>query len=303
MGRINMEWIALAAIIGFGASTFAQDPEPEANSINDEVRTMSQVLQKSLQRADLVERGDVQVGRSLFDGGVRGSYVPTVGIIFRVNVGFPIVEPKNSPPDAAPEPKQEEEDTDLWERYSERGDGPVTYRYRGEPKSAAAAHTAEDIETEVVEELIQFVADERPKYDPARVESLRRIVIETIGKYGHRVTQLKDGDRVLVVVEAPKERTFTRRIQTRVRHPEPPGPGQPGEPPREEIERNVEREFRRGGGPRPSDWGAQGGGGMPWGGPRGGGPRDSCLFSFSKPDLAAESNYDALQGKVQEVRY
>ena len=87
----------LAAAMLCGSALFAQTSgmcEEGSPSIDEELKTMSNVLDASLDSSGIEDWHASSVGYSAFESKVSGEYIPTVGAIFTINVNFPIVKPE-----------------------------------------------------------------------------------------------------------------------------------------------------------------------------------------------------------------
>lgn len=134
-------------------------------------------------------------------------------------------------------------------------------------------------------------------YDAEKIESLKRVLIETVAQYGHRMESLPSAERILLVVEAPGGPVVRRIVERRVldRGDEPETETEDDET---HVERDVERRetrkrivIRRRGDDEVII--------------RGAGPihRDRLLLSIGKSDVAAETTYDALAGRTDVRAY
>lgn len=321
-GILSLVIVAGAAMISNVAS--AQEEEEEAPSIDQELRIMSRVLSESLAEEIGGPRA-MFAGASPFDSKVRGSYIPTVGAIFTVQVNFPI---RKTEEEEAVGESSEDENEDRWEHFSQRSQRPRSFTARGglsaggqrdsiiielderreegrRPGTTEAYFGAAGVYSDALGmyALAKFVG---PQYDAQRVEQLRRRIIETLAKYGHRMTSVENSDRILVVVEAPAAssggRSYRRRVevigdakrvitlQTPELESRPDRPPRPPRPPRSEFR-------QRGGlsnaqqilytfneGRRP-------------------GPRDRMLLTVDKSNLRGAMTYGDLVDDVQEVKY
>ena len=107
-GAMLLALAAMASVTGWSPAE-----EPKDQNALRQVSTMAKVLEAALRE----ELGGDIVGGSIFQpGGVRGFRVPGVGVVFQINVNFPVAEEKSSEKPATPE------SDDLWNRM-ERGGG------------------------------------------------------------------------------------------------------------------------------------------------------------------------------------
>jgi len=103
--------VSLTALLSWSVPCRADDPEP-AEAIR-QIGIMARVLETRLNE----EMPGAIVGGSIFQpGGVRGFRVPGVGVVFEINVNFPVVEPK-----PGERPSAAARNEDLWNRI-ERGE-------------------------------------------------------------------------------------------------------------------------------------------------------------------------------------
>ena len=204
---------------------FMAKNEP-TDSLDDQIRIMSRVLEKSLDRRGPEDWKRRFVGMSFFDSHVTGEYVPTVGVIYTLRTRVPL-RPTKEEPGTKDRPNRE---VDLWEETAEReqpfealadaptGPEPVPEPVR-EPViiqgDLAPSELNARIEQEIgrlkrtIEEVTVIDRDHAlffesgRDYDAADVESLKRTVIGTVARYGHRMTALPDDERILIVIEGP----------------------------------------------------------------------------------------------------
>ena len=309
------------------------------DDLRQQVRTMGRVLEEEL--SDAMDGGRaITPGLSVLESDVDSEYIPTVGAIYFVRVGFPISG--EVAPEPGPEREQAEEE-DLWERFSER-----SWR-RGDDRNDDGDFWSaqEDQRNEYEDRLRRRIREQSThrfammddgdlmrmlhggglSYDPEQVEQFRREVIETVGKYGYRMTALPGGERILVVVEAPAQRSWDgsgrsdmgairgdrpdRRGPPDVPPPHPPEhapprrapelgpdgppPAAPPRPPREEGRSSFPPQESPGRAPDALRFLRAT---MPEFG-----PKERWLFSFDKSVLTGEKNFDAIAGDVQEQRY
>lgn len=311
-----------ALLIGagaIGATAYADDDD-----LKQQVRVMGRVLEEELRSDD----GGIVPGVPVLGSRIDGEYIPTVGAIYFVPVSFPISGAVESVPAVEPEARDDE---DLWERFSQGrswrrgGDrepegGEAFWRAQADRRQEfedrlnrrMREHSTERFAFMDDSDLVRMFYGGGLSYDPERVEQFRRAVIETVGKYGHRMTALPEGERLLVVVEAPAQRSGDG--DWRDQGPPRDAPDSPAFPrgPRATAAPDAPafpRAPRADGGPRPD--------GPPpeWRGrapeavrylratmPEFG-PKERWLFAFEKADLTGEKNFDALVGEVEEQRY
>lgn len=271
MRSIYVKGLMLTAVcvLGITDTVLKANAQEEKKSIQREIGIMSRVLGESLSD-DISGTTHMFAGASPFDSKIESSYIPTVGAIFTLSVGYPLRETKEEPNVERP---QADENEDLWERYAER-------RARMEDRSGSRQR-GEDMRDQYREESRNIVIQrytrsqnpnisivdgvlrvDGPAYSAERVEALRHRVIDTLARYGHKLSSLPDDERILVIVEAARSSNSLRIIGDRYREegrlfrpenrrneqrrpprPQPegrgphdeqfrPGEGGPGEPPR-----------------------------------------------------------------------
>lgn len=267
--------ISVAGGLGWDSPAAAQERAMSSPALREhELQTMSKVLEESLDESGLKDWKSISVGFSPFQPLVRAQYLPTVGAIFTVPVSFPLIEPAPKPPEKET-PEEEEEEPDLWEKHA------------GEPLAPGLPLPDWFREKIVVRgsdlPLLPSYqaapdADSQPGYDEAKVQELRRVLIETLARYGHRMEHLSDKERILLVVEYS-----------------PNGLA-------EGIGRRFAGlfEFRSSGvGDTPvhKSYGVPA---APAGAPA---HRQSYLIAVGKSDLSAETSFEKLEKKVEELRY
>lgn len=210
--------------------------ESSAKLISDEAEIFARVLKETLHSAGL---GGVVPGpfgvRSPIETGIQSDYIPTVGLLVRVPVSFPI-----SAPAKADNPDEQVHDyNDLWEKYSEAGSragqrdrimklqkkidtrervdlDPNAIVHREEiridgPKNIHLSVTGDELNdvgklfverfTPNVDIMIDgFLA---APYEESRVAKLREAILDVLAQHGHRVSSVQEGERIIVIVEAP----------------------------------------------------------------------------------------------------
>lgn len=308
---MSAKFTLLRGVFVFGLSVAAATEEAEA-PVFKEVRIMAKVLEESLDRGGVGPWHTIGAGASFFEPRVRAQYIPTVGAIFTVPVGFPIVAPEPAPD--ASDSRDSEDAQDLWKRFENTaaepgqplaaieaagpdGDQRVVVRRGGDGGViGAAGEIRQKLADEVEKEINVVVADEMRlaglygvtrAYDEERVANLRRAVIETVAQYAWRMENVPSSERVLVVIEAPRPRTpKTLRVR--------PGARLEGRELRLWTDAWLEplKKFSQ-----------EGDIGRIVFDVTGGGARDRRLFSFNKSDLLAETTYDDLAPKTSETAY
>ncbi|MCC6797160.1 MAG: hypothetical protein IT366_18735 [Candidatus Hydrogenedentes bacterium] len=231
--------IALFLLVVYAIQVYAAagESEPSSNSPLAEPGIFARVLKESLDSAGLGKFVSGPFGvRSPIETGIQSDYIPTVGLLVRVPVSFPISAPAKT--DSPAEAKQGH--GDLWEKYSDAGsragqhdriiklqkkidtrerinlNNPNAMVHREEiridnPENIHLSVTGDELEdvgklfverfTPKVDIMIDgFLA---APYEESRVTNLREVILDVVAQYGHRVSSVQDGERIIVVVEAP----------------------------------------------------------------------------------------------------
>ena len=209
--------------------------DPVSGSVSNEPQIFARVLKATLDSAGLGEfvRGPFGI-RSPIETGIQADYIPTVGLLVRVPVSFPITAPTEveAPEKPAPDSK------DLWEKYSKSGlrverdarvlklqnaddsRGPVALDpnlvLRKEIKIDGPKNIHTSAKGDELDEAGKFFVERfAPKidimfnglvaapYEESRVTKLRETILEVVAQYGHRVSSVQEGERIIVLVEAP----------------------------------------------------------------------------------------------------
>ncbi|MCH8332356.1 hypothetical protein IIC65_00330 [Candidatus Sumerlaeota bacterium] len=227
--------VQAALLLCLSCTAFAQLPEPNAvPEIERELSIMSKVLEDELDRKGIEDWHRVTRGASPFEPKIKVSYVPTVGAIFNIAINFPVIDHAEEPEDEEIDEKEPEED-DLWERHSGgaenlpgdiasqinvrvaeamREAGEAVRESRSAVKEAGAyLITAGGLANRSYNGSSPFYAGVRQRtaeaYDAEKVERLRRALVESIASYGYRLEHLADSERILLIVEAPGDSTFS----------------------------------------------------------------------------------------------
>ncbi len=199
----------------------AQDDENDG--IHNQLRIMTKILEASIGK-DSIDR---RLHSSVFDSRIRAEYIPSVGAIFTIGISFPLrlnvkadfsddvtatIEvdlwqyyshvDKNASSAAAPTPSSDEQavTTILRKLRDEVGDEEQRLK-------AIASYMGEIPLIGVLKRGVfnHSIGDSKP-YDPVKISTLTRTIIQTIAQYGHRLKSLPNSERVLVVLEAPEKR-------------------------------------------------------------------------------------------------
>ncbi len=203
-----MRWIAgMACVCGLGIALCAASaekneaaPSPDTRAARDkELQTMSKVIEESLNRSGLGDwYGTPEAFTpSPFEGKIRFDYIPTVGAIFTIPVNFTVTE--------RIEVKKEETkngsnsgEPDLWEKNA----NPLAPGHAS-PHDVIVGATSGMGGVGMIGMGMDPFVTVQPKYDAKKVETLRKTLIETIGRYGSRLTTVAPEERILLVIEAP----------------------------------------------------------------------------------------------------
>lgn len=193
--RILAAWAALCLL---AVAAQAQEPPTDNAAASDtstsnmlaenELQTMARVVEDSITQSGLKDWQGPSTDLAVFEPLTKAQYIPTVGAIFTLRVGFCIVEPQ------APEQQpatQEKGNEDLWEKHSSAAEG-ADPAQRGLQEILSLNETV-------------MSASRGTKYDAEKVRLLRQSIIGALAKYGCRMEHVKDSERILVVVEAPKQ--------------------------------------------------------------------------------------------------
>jgi len=225
-------YLSLNAIAVVYAEQSDDTPTPDS-----EGRIMARVLQDALSQADLGKWTTSPTPvLSPFNETVSSEYVPTVGVIIKLHVGFPLSKPVEEAAGATPT-SPAPPITDLWEKHEGRNvvkpmfiekgitprdgspvEGDINVEIRnfggGEGTGPGEASAAGPVFGTVAGPIalgdgaqpVNFMLTspfEPPTYDAERVEKLRSSIISTIAKYGHRLSSLPNEERILVIVSGP----------------------------------------------------------------------------------------------------
>jgi len=221
--------VALTALLSWSGRSWAGEPSPQ-DSLR-QVSIMAKVLETRLNE----ELPGGVVGASIFQpGGVRSFRVPGVGVIFQLNVNFPVAEPKT--PAKTSEPAKDE---DLWDRIerggSARGQGGGGFGGGGSviasvspaaPPAApvlptppshgggfggvamavspAAPPGASTAPSQPGVPHMAFLTPTEPHGGAGdsrqKVATMERVILETLGRYGDRLKAIPDEENIIVLV-------------------------------------------------------------------------------------------------------
>ncbi|MBI4558277.1 MAG: hypothetical protein HY706_11905 [Candidatus Hydrogenedentes bacterium] len=329
----NRIWSAVTCVAVFGGlftAAYAQEvpsasqpPSPDATeqtaAAENEVLTMAKVMEDSINQSGLKDWQAPFADLNLFEPLTKAQYIPTVGAVFTIRVNFCIVEPET--PQEQPEtPKGDE---DLWEKHS----GPVQISESSMALDSMGRKGV--IVTDKGRRIVvgtnsvtgtggdkgimtsSAVSPDRG-FDADKVQKLRQAIVGALAKYAYRIEHVKESERILVVVEAPKCGAPVTSQESKLEEL-----GQ--------LEVLQRRAGVRGGGGFGGGAGGGGGfggafgiGGGGFGGGfsvKGGKPvsfgfswaaaegKDCLLLAVNKADVASALTPEQMEGKVQEVRY
>jgi len=225
----------LAAMMLWGGSGRAEESGGQKDVLH-QVATMAKVLETPL-REEL--HGDL-VGGSIFQpGGVRGFRVPGVGVIFLINVNFPVAEEK-------PREKGEKgpKSDDLWNRI-EKGEvgaggevassdytGPYSYSTSKQPTTRFGTGRTGGGGGGAYGGTLTL---QQPTAGDGRekTKTMERVILETLARYGDRMTAIALEENIIVLVSGGG---MGRRIVV-AQPPVPPAPPAPAALPTRRAER------------------------------------------------------------------
>jgi hypothetical protein len=209
--RINKMGLAVCmaafAFMWAGAAPPAEDKDPSAVSRErgKELRTMASVLTEVLSREEL------DVGWAGLSTGVpspfeqqhiKSQYIPTVGAIFTIPVGFPLVDhAKKAPEEAKGKESEEKKDVDLWTKHWEGR--PESAGALGAPSANTVSPASQAYSYTIVRQVTTAAASEQIAFDKEKVAKLRRALIDTLARYGSHLVHVAETERVLLVIESP----------------------------------------------------------------------------------------------------
>jgi hypothetical protein len=151
----------------------AEEPSPVSGDKPDEAR---QVVRQADIMAEVLEiRIKEALGQDLVtddvfqSGGVRGYRIPGLGVVFLAHVKFPLAEGEVT---AAAEPAKSEEDA-LWDRIEQGTRGLDDTWWKS----------------------IKVTEENRKE-----IETLQRVVVNCLAKYGHRLTAVGPEENIIVLI-------------------------------------------------------------------------------------------------------
>ena len=231
--------IGIAALVaGRLISPVVHAQDEERDSIRDQLRTMTKILEASIGN-DSIDR---RLARSsIFESRIRTEYIPTVGVIFTIPITFPLHPSEDEKGNGTEEIVEE----DLWEHFSRTSERASKAVVPGvpqiepiEPLKIQIDLEKQRLDAQVVRLLTQAerlkaktyavasqdrywpiqgiawdlsIGGSKP-YDPVKVSKLTHTIIEMIAQYGHRLESMPNSERVLVVLEAPRPRGFAVEV-------------------------------------------------------------------------------------------
>ena len=326
--------IGLAALVaGRLISPLAvQAQDEDSESIHDPLRTMTRILESTLNDAinpwNLHVLGDMPFLGSVFGSKIRAEYIPTVGAIFTIPIHFPLRPSEDEKGNGAEEIVEE----DLWEHFSSANEhsskatAPVLptvelieplkihiniekdrvdeqvdgYRARAEQLKAKTYGVADqDLFLSIRDGFAwDFSFGGRKPYDPVKVSALTHTIIETIAQYGHRLESMPNSERVLVVLEAPRPLASSTVVRF--------GKPTPETRAREivkEVENVVGRELDKLRVRSDRSRSIRVRGTLFKSSISRRGEHDRRLLAFKKSDLQQERSYDSIKSKVETTDY
>jgi len=211
--RINKMGLAMCmaavALAWVGAAPPAEDKDPSAVSRErgKELRTMASVLTEVLSREDL-DAGwaglSTGVPSPFEQQRIKSEYIPTVGAIFTIPVGFPLVDhAKKAPEKAKGKESEEKKDVDLWIKHWEGR--PESAAAPGAPGASTASPASQAYTYTIVRNVTTVGPGEQIAFDKEKVAKLRRALIDTLARYGSRMAHVAEMERVLLIVESPAD--------------------------------------------------------------------------------------------------
>ncbi|MFN0204943.1 MAG: hypothetical protein ACKVS6_01360 [Planctomycetota bacterium] len=180
--------LAVALLAGaVGASRFHAVPVDDINyeTMSKDVETMRRVLDKELRNAKAGSRKSADV--LYFDGaGSDAYYVGGGGFVYIGSVDAVFVaSPKKD------EPEKEAKEHTLWEEVQAEMDGRVTL---GSGSSRGMVYR-------------------NAKYDPKVADDYQERAIRTMGKYASKIGQLKDSDKITIILRGSSARVLTTTVR------------------------------------------------------------------------------------------
>jgi hypothetical protein len=162
---------------------------------------------------EVLSREDLDVGWAGLSTGVpspfeqqriKSEYIPTVGAIFTIPVGFPLVDhAKKAPEKAKGKESEEKKDVDLWTKHWEGR--PESAAAFGDPSASTASPASQAYTYTIVRNVTTVGPGEQIAFDKEKVAKLRRALIDTLARYGSRMAHVAEMERVLLIVESPAD--------------------------------------------------------------------------------------------------
>ncbi len=161
-----MTFIAAVLCIGMMITAASAQKEIDYTKMVEDTEIMSRIIDKTMKEA--FKEAYVEPG--FFRRGCQGFYLKGYGVVFLVDVQFPVSDKQVNVV------KTEKKETNLWERYERE--------VRNQPQPEEA----------------KWVTSENKAYDEDKVDRLKERLATVVGEYGARIGQLESDDMISVVV-------------------------------------------------------------------------------------------------------
>lgn len=183
--------------LGGACAANAQEALPIGPGDRDkQIQTLARVLEESLNLNGPAGWVSQSIMPSPFERPIKAQYIPSVGAVFTIPVGFSIVDHSAGKSDA--DSADEDPGRDLWDKHWDE-------RRRSNPGSRDATFRRGDVQIMQTDTHGTRLWARRSYFDSGRVAKLRRTLIEAAAEYGHRLTCVEPSERILLVIEAPKQ--------------------------------------------------------------------------------------------------
>ena len=157
-----------------------------AENARRSITIMSNVLDHLLSE----QLGEDYRARGVFSSGCRGYWIPDSGALFLLEVKFPLQDLK-----APSEPQGSESQKDLWEQYEEKLSGEA-------PPLGLLGKTMKQEKVTVNILSGEGWFSGKVKYDPEKVEKLKKAVLTALAQYGHRLQEIPEDGLVTVIADS-----------------------------------------------------------------------------------------------------
>lgn len=219
----------IVSLLGSALAASAQFPEAQPRAdLERELTTMARVIEETLDRDGPENWHRPPTGASAFEEKVRWRYLAGTGAIFTVPIRYPVIEAAADKP--APTPMATP--GDLWEKHAAPPTPDPLLDVPDWPPELAIRLNDGHPPTEAAQEAVMGVRkfavapDEPPgggprgsdalwgsePFDAAKLDQLRRVLLDTIARYGRKIEHLDASERILIQVEAPSAQTGSRAI-------------------------------------------------------------------------------------------